>query len=207
MQKDINPELTSYEDVARDYLVKYAPQEAWEERLVSQSPTLSQAIELACARLPHVRLYQTPKKAADLLRPLADQIANSCKNFHDLHQFILKSRKSVPGMGPLTCYDIAQRIGVWLKLEPTEVYLHAGTREGAKAVQGTLANQDRMPMNDFPEGLRRSLTAAQLEDVLCIYRGTLARIAGNGQIETTSHGITRCPAQPRTPRPGGCRKT
>lgn len=134
MQKDNNPELTSYEDVARDYLVKYAPQEAREERLVSQSPTLPQAIERACARLPHVHVTwsQTPKKAADLLRPLADQIA-ACKNFHDLHQFILKSCKSVPGAGPLTCYDIAQRIGVWLKVEPTEVYLHAGTREGAKA--------------------------------------------------------------------------
>lgn len=206
MQKDNNPELTSYEDVARHYLVKYAPQEAREERLVSQSPTLPQAIERACARLLHVRWSQTPKKAADLLRPLADQIA-ACKNFHDLHQFILKSCKLVPGAGPLTCYDIAQRIGVWLKEEPTEVYLHAGTREGAKAVLGTLANQDRMPMNDFPEGLRRSLTATQLEDVLCIHRGTLARIAGNGQIETTSHSITRCPAQPRTSRPGGCRKT
>jgi len=91
MQKDNNPEFTSYADVARDYLVKYAPQEAWEERLVSQSPTLPQAIELACARLPHMRWSQTPKKVADLLRPPVDQTADSCKNFHDLHHFILKS--------------------------------------------------------------------------------------------------------------------
>jgi hypothetical protein len=129
---------------------------------------------------------QAPKKAADLLKPLASRIVDSCENFHELHRFICDNLKSVPGMGPLTCYDIAYLIGAWLEKEPTEVYLHAGTREGAKAVLGAKANRDRVPVSDFPEGLRRSLTAAQIEDVLCIYRGPLARIAGNGQVETTS---------------------
>jgi hypothetical protein len=118
----------------------------------------------------------------------------------------------VPGIGPLTCYDIAHRIGAWLrpKLEPIEVFLHRGTGEGAKAVLGWRANRDRAPMSDFPEGLRRSLTAAQMEDVLCIYRGTLARIAGsNGQggPKTIAHGSTRCvtaPAQARASKPGRC---
>jgi uncharacterized membrane protein len=83
----------------------------------------------------------------------------------------------VSGIGPLTCYDFTYLIGAWLKKEPTEVYLHAGTRKGAQAVLGAQANRDRLPVSAFPEGLRRSLTAAQIEDVLCIYHGPLARIA------------------------------
>jgi hypothetical protein len=42
-----------------------------------------------------------------------------------------------------------------------------------------MSKQCRAPMSDLPDGLRRFLTAAQLEDLLRIYRGTLARIASN----------------------------
>jgi hypothetical protein len=186
-EEDDDPEFTCYEDVAGAYLVKYAPKDAQDKRFVSESPTLPQAIERAREKLPHVRdvWIEATKKAADLLKPLASRIAE-CENFDDLHQFICDNLQSVSGIGPLTCYDFAYLIGAWLKKEPTEVYLHAGTRKGAQAVLGAQANRDRLPVSAFPEGLRRSLTAAQIEDVLCIYHGPLARIAGNGQVETTS---------------------
>jgi hypothetical protein len=223
MQKDDYPDLTSFEDVARHYRQNYASRAEvkMEKWFASQSLTLTEAIERACASVIDGKLYshqqrpfqrwpQAPKKAADLLKPLASRIA-AARDFDDLHTIICTTLASVQGVGPLACYDIAHRIGKWLrpKLEPTEVFLHRGTREGVKAL-GLWANRDRAPISDFPEGLRRSLTAAQMEDALCIYRGTLARIAGSngqGDPKTTAHGSTRCvtaPAQARASRPGRC---
>ena len=37
-------------------------------------------------------------------------------------------------IGDLTVYDISTRIGAFLKLEPNRIYLHAGTRIGARAL-------------------------------------------------------------------------
>jgi hypothetical protein len=134
-----------------------------EEWWASQSLTLPEVIERACASIIHGKLHshqqrpfqrwpRAPKKAADLLKPLADRIA-AARNFDDdLHPLICTAIKLVPGIGPLTCYDIAHRIGARLrpKLEPTEVFLHRGTREGAKAL-GLWANRERAPISDFPE--------------------------------------------------------
>lgn len=181
--------------------------------------TLPDAIERACASICENGLLhshqwrpfhiwpEAPKKATELLKPLASRIAASRNFDDDLYPIICTTLARCKGTGLLASYDIACRIGAWMrsKLEPIQVFLHRGTREGAKAV-GVRVNRERAPMSDFREDLRQSLTAAQMEDMLCIYRGTLARIARNGQVERTSpRGIPRCvivPAHPRAPRPG-----
>jgi hypothetical protein len=221
MQKDYYPELTTFEDVARHYLQERASQvEAEMEWFGSQSLTFPQAIERGCKSIcengslhshqwrPFQRWHDAPKQAADVLIRLQTRIETTRNFDDDLYPLIAGELTLVPGIGALGYYDIAHRIGAWLrpKLEPLQVYLHQGTRQGAKVVLGQRANSDRVPMSDFPEDLRQ-LTAAQLEDALCIYRGTLARIAGIGEVKTISHGIPRCdivPAQPRPLRPGRC---
>jgi len=40
----------------------------------------------------------------------------------------------VPGFGKLAVYDVAMRIGIWRDIWPRYVYLHAGTRKGARAL-------------------------------------------------------------------------
>jgi hypothetical protein len=219
MQKDYYPNLTSLEDVARHYRQTHASRiEREMEWFASPLLALPEAIERACESVIDGRLHshqqrpfqrrpQAPKKAADLLKPLANRIA-AARNFDDdLYPLVCAKLASVLGIGLLTYYDFTHRIGARLnpKLAPIQVFLHRGTREGVKAL-GLRVDRDRAPISDFPEGLR-SLTAAQLEDLLCIYRGTLARIAGSGQVETAPRGIPRCvvaPEQPQAPRPGRC---
>lgn len=217
MQKDYYPGLTSFEAVANHYLQERTSDVAAELKWFgSQSLMLSETIERACKSIcedeslhphqwrPFQRWPEAPKRAADLLIRSADWIA-AARNFDDdLHPLIVNVLSSVPGIGVLGYYDIAYRIGAWFrpKLEPNRVYLHRGTREGAKVVLGRRTNRDCAPVSDFPEGLRQ-LTAAQLEDALCIYRATLARIARNTEVKATSHGIPRCVIVPSLARPKG----
>ena len=62
-------------------------------------------------------------------------------------------------------YDVAFRIGSFLGIEPDLVYLHAGTRKGARllGVRGKVARVEA-----FPYALRQ-LQPWQLEDFLCRY--------------------------------------
>lgn len=52
-----------------------------------------------------------------------------------LHALVARQLREVAGIGELYVYDTAFRIGAYLRLPPTRVYLHAGTRDGARALQ------------------------------------------------------------------------
>jgi hypothetical protein len=111
------------------------------------------------------------KAEAELLRVLPQ--IRDVASFDALHRLISDILQPVRGAGPLYMYDLANRIGASLSLRPTVVYLHAGTREGARhlGVRGTQA-----PLSAFPEAIQ-NLTASQAEDFLCIFKDRLARAA------------------------------
>ena len=117
-------------------------------------------------RIPGASLRVMHRKvsALDLLR---------AKSFDELHEAILNATASIHMIGPLTVYDVATRIGAYLKLAPKHVYLHAGTRDGAKAL-GLGARSSRIEHSDLPPEFGR-LTPAECEDVLCIYKNRIAQ--------------------------------
>ncbi|WP_372922963.1 hypothetical protein [Roseovarius sp.] len=92
---------------------------------------------------------------------------STAQNFNQLHSRIDAVIGPIHGVGELTVYDIAHRIGGFIGLEPEEVYLHAGARVGAAAlgVYGKVIEKDQLPDAFAP------LTAAEIEDCLCIYKG------------------------------------
>ncbi len=206
-------DVTSFDAIADHYLDPICIRAIENEMAWFASPlTLSEVIERDCSsRLEENSLHshqqrpfgiwpQAPIQAADRLRRVASKLAEA-RTFNDLHEIICTQlRRNVPGIGELACYDIARRIGMSLrpKLEPTEVYLHRGTKEGAK-VLGVRPNRGRVPVSDLPEGLR-GLTPAQAEDVLCIYRDALARIKDNeqGAAKMTRQHKTRCAVSRRS---------
>lgn len=89
--------------------------------------------------------------------------------FDDLHSLVRVVCSSVQGTGPLYCYDVAHRIGLHLSIEPDVIYMHTGTREGAKALGINVAGRAHIRVYDLPRPLR-VLSAADAEDVLCIYK-------------------------------------
>ncbi len=89
------------------------------------------------------------------------------KSFDDLIK-IVESVKC-DGIGELAIYDTATRIGSYLNLFPDKVYLHSGTRIGAKNLLGSLRGKRHLNISDFPVELQH-LTASEIEDILCIFK-------------------------------------
>jgi len=104
----------------------------------------------------------------------AEDLISKANSFDDVYDVVWTSIGNVGGIGDLTVYDIAQRIGWYRGLAPDRIYLHAGTREGARALcgadSGKFLNRKRLPR------LLRKLSAAEIEEVFCIYKKDFARI-------------------------------
>lgn len=88
-------------------------------------------------------------------------------NFDELFSLIEKATANIHGIGELYVYDCALRIGAFLNRLPERIYLHRGTRVGARAL-GYLG-RGPLEVAHLPKEFRR-LPIYQIEDVLCIYR-------------------------------------
>lgn len=100
------------------------------------------------------------------------------KNFDELHELVLQAGKGLERIGPLAIYDTALRLGAYLGFRPQHVYLHCGTRAGAR-VLGLRGRAKKLQMEELPEEFRR-LRPEQVEDCLCIYKEDIWRIWGGG---------------------------
>jgi len=98
--------------------------------------------------------------------------------FDEIFERVEAAIGSIRGVGELTVYDVAARIGASLGLMPDRVYLQSGARVGARIVLGRPIRERSLPADAFPTELQR-LAAWQIEDVLCIYKDELARIPEN----------------------------
>lgn len=147
-------------------------------------PTDENAISRAAlAQLPsgkrHPHQYRIPRAALDEnRRHLLNNLPalRQAQSFDELFELIAAASGPIPGIGPLAVYDTALRVGARFGLEPAKVYLHAGTRAGAKAL-GLDWTAHAIEMNELPAELR-TLTAREAEDVLCIYKDEF-RMAGS----------------------------
>ena len=97
-------------------------------------------------------------------------------SFDDLHTLVADATSDLKQLGPLYRYDVALRISYKVGVAPDVVYLHAGTRTGAAAL-GLDVKRATIPRNEFPPPLR-SRSAAEIEDILCIYKVQLAGVRG-----------------------------
>ena len=121
-------------------------------------------------RFSHQRRIPGPvlARARDVLLQLDYR---GLKTFSELYELVAQTLRPIPGIGLLTIYDTAHRLGAYLKFSPEHVYLHAGVRVGAKAL-ALPEWKDKLPMSAFPKAFQR-LRPEQVEDCLCIYKSDL----------------------------------
>lgn len=93
----------------------------------------------------------------------------NCKDFEALYTLVESEIGHIHGVGELLVYDVAERIGIRLELNPQMLYMHAGTREGARKL-GVAGNTAKI--TQFPNELH-SLSYRELEDFLCNYKARL----------------------------------
>ena len=173
--------LRSFDAVIAHYLAEKAGGADGELRWFAIQRSLRDAIRLAAmAERPGGKRFRhqtrIPRKALKtsaqrLLR--AQHHLERCDSFHALYRIVKRVISGIPGIGELTVYDTALRIGAKLDLAPERVYLHAGTRAGAE-VLGFDRGVQWIQRKDLPSPLDR-LEARQIEDILCIYKVDLSK--------------------------------
>lgn len=178
----------SYEDIVADYLECLAPNANTERMSFRNLGSLKEVIEHATldGRLKEggewVRHFHQRRIPADALAKANEKLQvvwaeiQDCTSFDDLHALVRREIDPIPGIGKLVVYDVAIRIGASriMRLEPKFVYLHAGTREGAKAL-GLDVRRDVIDPTEFPKPFQR-LRPDDIESCLCCYKDDLKRI-------------------------------
>jgi hypothetical protein len=93
-------------------------------------------------------------------------------SFDQLFELVEELIRAISGIGELAVYDTAIRIGARFNLEPEKVYVHAGTRDGVRAL-GLDGRRPTIEMRELPEPISRRLSGREAEDLLCRYKSSL----------------------------------
>lgn len=102
------------------------------------------------------------------------QLVGAARSFDELYRIVERVTRGIDRIGELTTYDVALRIGTYRRIYPVDVYMHTGTRAGARVLG--LKTGHTVKISSLPPPLD-TLSGSQAEDVLCIYKNDLRRIA------------------------------
>src|SRR5918912_2175525 len=156
------------------YIATYRSLKQAELNWFHRQPSLESAIKMAARaeneqgmRYSHqYRITRRAMQAAERILLENHDVLQKCKSFHELWQHIRVMLGTVTGLGELYTYDTAFRIAAYLNLLPERVYLHAGTRTGAK-VFGIVSRQTEwVDVDELPSPLKK-LPPHEVEDILC----------------------------------------
>lgn len=169
----------SIKTIVRTYINNIRPRAKDELDWFRQQPDLSSAIERAAfainsdekryshqRRLKKEALEQAKKALHANLKSI-----EQCYSFDELFELIDEILEPISGIGELYVYDTCLRISAKLNLLPTKVYLHSGTRVGARAL-GFDGRTKSLGVSALPQELQQ-LEPHEIEDVLCIFKTDL----------------------------------
>jgi len=168
--------LNRFETFIRHYDKHHRSRVKDEASWFFSQPTLRDAISSAAlalgrngAKFDHQwRLKNSDLRHAEEALLAAEQEIARCTAFDELHTVVLGAIRQIWKNPELYCYDTTLRIGAKLGLRPHKVYLHRGTRDGARRL-GLNVRGATLDILALPEGLR-GLEATEIEDILCIYK-------------------------------------
>ena len=165
------------DEIVSDYIREYRDNAQKERRFFEIQRRPSEAIRKAALcelpsgkRHPHQRRIPRTllERAEARLQAIGRKLARAA-DFAALHRLIEEAIGGIKGIGTLTVYDIAHRIGAHLRKSPERVYLHAGTRIGARVFG---IGGDSFDPALLPEPFSW-LSPSEIEDCLCIYKDEL----------------------------------
>jgi len=137
----------------------------------------TKAIDFNGKRLSHQRrlkIQVLETMAKKLLNRKQDFINSTC--FDEIYAIVNEER--IFGFGKLAIYDTSLRISAYQNIEPDSVYLHAGTKKGAKNIGVNTFGKKQLKLNDLPLEFQKainnnSIGYKHIEDILCIFKDRL----------------------------------
>jgi hypothetical protein len=100
----------------------------------------------------------------------------SAESFEDLYEVCKRVGLATKGIGIVTIYDVAARLGAYTGMDPEHLYFHAGVTEGLRAIGVEFSpSDDRVPRNALPEFFHDK-DLDLVESFLCGYRSEIQRI-------------------------------
>jgi hypothetical protein len=166
--------------IVRSYTTKIRPRAESELAWFGEQPDLKSAVRLAALavmrsgkRYSHQRRIKRAslQSAWRTLSKNQSRLTHST-SFEQLFTLLDAILNPIAGIGELYIYDTALRLGAKLGHLPRRVFLHAGTRAGARAL-GMNTSEGTLPVKALPAALR-ALEPHEIEDVLCIFKDELA---------------------------------
>jgi len=164
-----------YAWIVEEYIAERRPQTTEERARFTRMRSLAEVVRIGAMcedergkRLSHQ--WRIPRASLESARDALLSVLPALRKaptFEALHDVIHAVIRPIFRIGDLVIYDITMRIGAKLGLEPRIVYLHAGTRVGARRL-GFPASRLTLEMGELPQAFRR-LRPYEAEDVLCIY--------------------------------------
>lgn len=172
----------SIKEIVRDYIDRYRANADREIAFFRKMHSIEEAIEKAAKAEcetggKHDHQWRIPPsilgRAAKALLDNRAEI-RKCRSFENLMKLVETTIGRIPGIGEMAIYDTAHRIGANMGLYPERIYLHRGTRDGAKAL-GLGSSRAYLNVSELPREFER-LRPREIEDCLCIYKNALLRI-------------------------------
>jgi len=164
------------------YVKEHQPNALREKSFFETMPSLELALHHAVFALDHRepakryshqrRIRLAPMRQAGKFLAQAGAELKGFNTFETLHEFLANAFSKIRGLGPLYTYDTALRIGFFLKLEPKLLYLHAGTRDGARAIG--IRSVRAVKVDKLPPELQ-VLAPHEIENFLCIFKQRISR--------------------------------
>jgi hypothetical protein len=164
-------------------------------RFYANQPSLTDAIRVATLSEYEGKRHRHQRQHPDILDEAGRRLQarqkelEACRGrpFDELFEYVGDIIGSIEQIGRLAVYDIATRIGAYLGLTPEYIYLHRGTREGARALglRGKKLSRDQLPP------AFHTLTPAELENCLCNFKDELRVITGSRSMQADSRGPQR----------------
>ena len=109
------------------------------------------------------------------------------------------------GIGPVTVYDVATRVGVYLGIHPTSLYLHAGVRQGIRTLCWAMPSRVDPRYEPWKVGRISAvnlhkwwpefsdLPPDEVEDLLCTYRSAFMLLDEGGEPEFSDDADDEAP--------------
>ena len=171
----------SLKEIVQDYLTDCSREAKEELAYFGGQRDLPTAIRVAAQatvngkRHPHQRRIpgDTLKAFGHALSRKSKQL-RACKSFLELMQISEKVSKGFWDHSGLTVYDTTLRIGAHLGILPARIYLHAGVKEGAKAL-GFSGKPGSLMRSQLPKEFQE-LEPWEIEHCLCLYKKQLKRL-------------------------------